>query len=718
MDNPTAPQGPAPTRRREVAGNAAMLLGLWGLAVAQPLLDLYGKNGELFVAAHQPPMAIVAFALVVTLAVPALLAVLEVVAYALSQRAGAILHSAFVLFLGVALAAGLLGRLDIGSTVAAVVLPILLGGAVLYGSRRFPAVATALRYLAFGPVLFLVSFLFFSRSSRLVFDHAAAAEGATSIGRPAPVVVLQLDEFPLASLLREDMAVNEQRFPNFAALADQSTWYRDATSVASQTSLSVPSVVTGLMPDVDALPTAADHPRSLFTLLNGRYSMNVQEEVTSLCPPSACGDDNAPREPFGSLLLDASVVYGHVALAPAFRSHLPRVDQAWAGFVEGVEPVEAPSASGTPNSSATPSLPFGSDWADLEAFRAGPAGQGGDLQRVIRSIGTTAEPSLTYAHVLLPHGPWLMVPSGQQHSGYSPMFGLTTGGTWRDDVAARQGLQRHLLQVGYTDTLLGQFMERLRSTGLWDDALIVVVADHGAAFTPGRSVRVPADDTLHEIYNVPLFVKYPGQTAGAVVTSNALLTDVLPTIVDALDIETDWHFDGRSLLDDAPRDPAKPVAEDEVPDGVPDGMEGVEAVVRRNRAYLLYGQDWRGVAQVAPYGDLVGQSLDTLTVGDPSPMTWTGFRGVDPFNPDGPESRVLQVGQLHLAGGAPPTAGLLAVNGTVAGVAVGFGVDGDDAEFSGIITPEFFVFGSNDLQLLLPDEDGGRVFHVVTPIDR
>ena len=45
--------------------------------------------------------------------------------------------------------------------------------------------------------------------------------------------------------------------------------------------------------------------------------------------------------------------------------------------------------------------------------------------------------------------------------------------------------QRHLLQVGAVDTWLGNLVERLREVGLFDEALLVVAADHGISF-PGR----------------------------------------------------------------------------------------------------------------------------------------------------------------------------------------------------------------------------------------
>ena len=76
---------------------------------------------------------------------------------------------------------------------------------------------------------------------------------------------------------------------------------------------------------------------------------------------------------------------------------------------------------------------------------------------------------------------------------------------------------RHLLQVGYTDHLVGQLLERLRRTGLLERALLVVTADHGYSFRVGvESRRLSASDNVEEIAPVPLFVKAPGQTEGTV----------------------------------------------------------------------------------------------------------------------------------------------------------------------------------------------------------
>jgi arylsulfatase A-like enzyme len=53
-------------------------------------------------------------------------------------------------------------------------------------------------------------------------------------------------------------------------------------------------------------------------------------------------------------------------------------------------------------------------------------------------------------------------------------------------------------------------IDQLEAQGLWEDALVVVRSDHGVAFTPGELPQ-PAAATVHEIYNIPLFIKYPGR---------------------------------------------------------------------------------------------------------------------------------------------------------------------------------------------------------------
>ena len=95
---------------------------------------------------------------------------------------------------------------------------------------------------------------------------------ATASSDAPPIVFVVFDGLSLASLLDSSGAVDAARYPSFARLARTSTWYRDTTTVADVTQLAIPAILTGRYPRPSRqVPTAADHPHSLFTLLAGRY---------------------------------------------------------------------------------------------------------------------------------------------------------------------------------------------------------------------------------------------------------------------------------------------------------------------------------------------------------------------------------------------------------------------------------------------------------------
>ena len=78
--------------------------------------------------------------------------------------------------------------------------------------------------------------------------------------------------------------------PNFARLARESTWYRNATTVNDSTAAAVPAQLTGEQPRAGTPPTAHDHPRSLFTLFERSHEQTVIEPITAVCPARLCDD--------------------------------------------------------------------------------------------------------------------------------------------------------------------------------------------------------------------------------------------------------------------------------------------------------------------------------------------------------------------------------------------------------------------------------------------
>ncbi len=113
-----------------------------------------------------------------------------------------------------------------------------------------------------------------------------------------------------------------------------------------------------------------------------------------------------------------------------------------------------------------------------------------------------------------------------------------------------QGRAAHILQVGLADTILGMFKKKLVELGYWDDAMVIVVADHGQAYQPETNNRIVTPQNFGNVAFVPLLIKYPGQKAGSVDDTNVQTIDIAPTVIDVLNIQNTPRMDGRSLLDE------------------------------------------------------------------------------------------------------------------------------------------------------------------------
>lgn len=161
------------------------------------------------------------------------------------------------------------------------------------------------------------------------------------------------------------------------------------------------------------------------------------------------------------------------------------------------------------------------------------------------------------------HGPY-EVPRRKQSVllGHKPTNGFEYYGKLMKDILKRGQLERRqdvtpeILKsleerydtaVRYTMDELTVFLRGLEKKRLYDDSLIVLVADHGeelfdhGGFSHGWALY---DELLH----VPLFVKLPHQREGRVVTDRVAVSDLYPTILDALDIPLPAPVDGHSLM--------------------------------------------------------------------------------------------------------------------------------------------------------------------------
>ncbi len=700
----------AGTTVRRLVGSDGLTDGLalvvaWNFAVAQPLLDILGRNAAFFTAHASEPLDVVLLATGLTLLAPAALALAVWAVGRCWRPAGVVVHRAV---LGVL--AGLFGwqvvkRFGVPPAAVRWALIAAAGAGAVAAYRRWPAARSVARWLSPAPVVFLVLFLFLSPVAEVVRPAGAAPENRVVVRNPVPVVLVVLDELPLVSIMDARGEVDARTFPNFARLASTSTWYRNTTAVADQTAWAVPAILDGRTPVRARGPALVGHPDNLFTRLAGAYRVDAIEGVTSLCPPSACGSPSAGipfRSRMGSLLSDTRVVAGHVLLPPPLADGLPPIDQGWAGFGASGDRVGAGVRLGELRRRAeagdvqTPGArrrlaghdPGGAVAAFASGFRADSPG--------------AARPGLHFLHVQMPHAPWTYLPDGRRYPLPEPFrYPELDGLGWRDQPFADQGRARHLLQVRYTDGLLGVVLDELERTGLLDRSLVVVTADHGAAFAAGHARRVVDPGTTGDLAWVPLFVKLPGQHAAAVDQRPASTIDVMPTILDVIGAAGP-AVDGRSLLG-AP-DPSRRRAI--LPDGgrpidLPAGTgPRDDALVAAHRAVPGAPSDQLRYFRRGPYGALVGtRAPEAEPAGGLRARIEQPDRYRDVDAERGPVP-VLLYGALEGSDDPSPEI-VVAVDGVFAGSAYTFKHEGGAAHFTALLDPSAFRSGSNEIAVFV-----------------
>jgi len=102
--------------------------------------------------------------------------------------------------------------------------------------------------------------------------------------------------------------------------------------------------------------------------------------------------------------------------------------------------------------------------------------------------------------------------------------------------------------IANVDDIVGKLLDHLRSQGLYDNALIVVAADHGESLGDHGELTHSIflyDATIH----VPLLFKLPGNRLGGQrVNAVASLVDLAPTVLDELGQTPPPAMQGHSLL--------------------------------------------------------------------------------------------------------------------------------------------------------------------------
>jgi len=247
-------------------------------------------------------------------------------------------------------------------------------------------------------------------------------------------------------------------------------------------------------------------------------------------------------------------------------------------------------------------------------------------------------------------------------------------------------------------------IDRMQDAGIWDRSLFVIVADHGVSFQPNENRRGPTPKNLDEIYRVPFIVKVPGQEQGEMNDAVVTLLDLMPTLVDVLQIETDWTFEGRDLFGDSQSPPDRPVVDFGEPH-VLASLDGLMNVVKRNtRIFNQFDEGWLGVAAVGKYGGLVGEPVSELGPQWLSDFTWRIDQSAsfEQVNFSSGYVPILISGELVVPSGmSAPGDVLIAVNDVIAGVAGGFDCQETECRFSALLAEELLHEGYNPISVFM-----------------
>ena len=210
--------------------------------------------------------------------------------------------------------------------------------------------------------------------------------------------------------------------------------------------------------------------------------------------------------------------------------------ETWAAFLKkkGYHTAAFIGAVILDSKTLAPGLDQGFDFYDNFPEHAPSKERWGRVERRGMDVVEHAEKWLT-AHPAGPHFVWVHL--YDPHDPYEP------------PAPFAEKYKDHLYdgEIAYSDSVLGNFISYLSTHGWYENAIVMVVGDHGEGLGEHREDTHGIflyDSTTH----VPMIVKLPAQAeAGKVVDAQVRTTDLLPTALDLLRISAPATLNGESL---------------------------------------------------------------------------------------------------------------------------------------------------------------------------
>jgi hypothetical protein len=683
--------------------DALHIAALSGFAVAQPLYDVLSRNPEFFTAHQSRPLDIIALAIILSGIFPLLGIAIECIAWLFSGQVRKRVHVALAACLFILIVSPVLNRVSGIPTALTAIGAVALGITAAFLYYRFSPVRLFVTVLSPAIVVFPALFLLYSPVSKIVLAQQDVPIALHRIDSTAPVIMIVFDELPVSSLMDKHRQIDQVRYPHFASLGRDAYWFRNYSTNGERTEIALTTILTGSYPDHNRVPTYAQYPRNLFALLGGSYNMHVLEPDTMLCPDELCrsGKDRLRfLHRIRSLVLDSSVVYLHILLPRDVTAGLPPVTITLKDFWTDT-PLHADQARFN-YFNRTKKQTWQEKRADVFAA-------------FIDSIETYDGPGLHFLHSELPHAPWEYFPSGREYASDRwaiPGLDMQSDMWDADERLVIQGYQRHLLQVGFVDTLLGNLIAKLREQDMYERSLIIVTADHGINFQPGKNRRNITEEHPGNVMLVPLFIKAPHQHEGVISDHVVESVDILPTIADILDIQLPWNVDGYSAVDNSFPERQERTVYNHLYEKIKIGSnrDMLEQDLKRKLALFGDASQHDSLFTSGRHGSLMGLDVADTGAQDQSASSAVLDRGhlfqdVDPdtsFIPAHITGRMVpgleSDDQLSLA---------VAINGRIAGISQTYLNKDKETLFSFIVPETVYEKGMNEIEIFVIEEKQG-----------
>ncbi len=160
-----------------------------------------------------------------------------------------------------------------------------------------------------------------------------------------------------------------------------------------------------------------------------------------------------------------------------------------------------------------------------------------------------------------PHEPWNPPPP------FNRMYNKDYDGM--DIISPEQGLIKNYLsreelfntrslyagEISLVDKYVGKFVTYLKEEGLLDNSLLIFLSDHGEPLGEKhgelheRIIKKARPWLYQELIRIPLMIRHPeGYGAGESIGSMVQTCDIMPTILDYMNVEGPSVMDGESLI--------------------------------------------------------------------------------------------------------------------------------------------------------------------------